>query len=137
MAEFDIGQTFFDKKAVNLDHQKGKYFIALSSAEDLDDEIVCFVMNTETRMDRYKVGCNKNHDKYIIEPGTFSFIKKNTSIMLAQPARYFLYEIYGNDIILYEKADSLLCRQIKNCLNWNNIIIKFAKLIKESFKLLK
>ena len=50
MADFNKGQTFLDKSATNYQGTKGKYFIALSDADDDDDPVICFVMNTEHRM---------------------------------------------------------------------------------------
>ena len=134
MAEFDIGQTFLDKRAVNFYREKSKYFIALSSANYDDDPIICFSMNTEKRMDKYHYNCNKKHQRFIIKPNVFSFIKNNTSIMLDSPCQYFLKEMYLDQIKLLDKAEELLCRQIKNCIDWNYIESKFAKLIKACFK---
>jgi hypothetical protein len=133
MAELERGQTFFDSRAVNLNQQKSKYFIALSNADFDDDLIVCFVMNTERRMEKYHIGCNKTSQKFIIKPGTFSFIKTYTSIMFDQPCCYQLNDIYEDNIKLLDKADDMLCRQIKNCIDWNYIPQKFSKLIKMSF----
>lgn len=134
MAEFEIGQTFLDLKSTNLYVQKAKYFISLSSADNEDDEIVCFVMNTENKMEKYHVGCNRQAQKFILLPDSLSFIINPTSIMLAEPARYYFREIYENNIKLLDKADLLLCRQIKNCINWDYISVKFANLIDASFK---
>ena len=75
MAEFEIGQTFLDIKSTNFYSQKEKYYIALSNAEYEDDPIICFVMNTERRMDKYHIDCNKKDQKFILEPNTLSFIK--------------------------------------------------------------
>lgn len=137
MAEFEIGHTFLDLKATNFYGEKGKYFIALSSAEYDDDPIICFVMNTENRMDKYHLDCNRGNQKFILAPNKFSFIKNHTSIMLSQPVQYSLRGIYEDNIKLLDKADILLCRQIKNCIDWNYIPHKFAELINSSFKKLK
>jgi len=133
MAEFEKGQTFLDLKAINLYSEKGKYFIAMSNAEYEDDYIICFVMNTEKRMDKYHPKCNREHQKFIIKPYTFSYIKDYTSIMLAQPCCYQLSVMYEDNIKILDKADEILCRQIKNCIEWNYIPFKFAKIIKDSF----
>ncbi|MBN1294978.1 MAG: hypothetical protein JXB48_24290 [Candidatus Latescibacteria bacterium] len=135
MAEFDIGQTFLDLKSTNLFRAtKGKYFIAMSEADYDDDFIVCFVLNSENRIDRYKFGCNKKHNKFILEPSTFSFLTNSTSIMLSQPACYKLAEMYQSNIKLLDKADITLCRQIKNCIDWNYIPDRLVNLIKTCFK---
>ena len=133
MADFELGQTFLDKKSTNYSGTKPKYYIALSSADDDDDPIICFVMNTERYMDKYSFGCNKQDEKFIIEKGTFSFIKYPTSIMLFSAVMYKLSEMYESKIVLYEVAKEKLCRQIKNCINWNSIPIKFQRIIKDSF----
>jgi len=134
MAEFDFGQTFLDKQATNFSGTKGKYYIALSNADYDDDLIICFVMNTEKFMDKYQYNCNKSAQKFIIAPNTFSFIDRDTSIMLDQPVCYKFIEMYGNNIKLLDQADETLCRQIKNCIDFNNIPPKFATLIKDCFK---
>lgn len=134
MAEFEVGQTFLDLKATNFKGTKGKYFIALSYAEFDDDLIISFVMNTEKMMDKYSYGCNKSDQKFVIAPRTFSFIDKDTSIMLSQPVCYELIEMYESHIKLLDKADELLCRQIKNCIDMNFISLKFAKIIRDCFK---
>jgi len=134
MAEFEIGQTFLDLKATNFSGTKGKYYIALSNADFDDDLIISFVMNTENRMEKYKYGCNKDAQKFVIAPKTFSFIDRDTSIMLDQPVCYKLIEIYGRSIKLLDRADETLCRQIKNCIDLNYIPVKFANIIKACFK---
>ena len=133
MADFELGQTFLDKKSTNYSGTKGKYYIALSNADDDDDPIICFVMNSEHRMDKYSFGCNKQAEKFIINKGTFSFINHPTSIMLVSPVMYKLSEMYESTIVLFEIAEENLCRQIKNCINWNSVPIKFQKIIKGSF----
>ncbi len=134
MAEFERGQTFLDLAAESHRGTKGKFFIALSSADYDDDIIVCFVFNTEHRMDKYHVGCNKDVQKFIVAPKAFSFIDKYSSIMLHQACCYKLIEMYSDKIRLLEKADDQLCRQIKNCIDWNFVPAKFVPLIKDSFK---
>ncbi len=134
MAGYNKGQTFLDKKATNLDGTKGKYFIALSDADFDDDDIICFVMNTERRMDLHNPFCNREKGKFIIKPNTFSFIKDFTSIMLKTEVYYKFSEMYDDNIILYDKAEELLLRQIKNCIDFNYILDKGIQLIKNSFK---
>jgi hypothetical protein len=134
MADFEKGQTFLDLKATNFSGTKGKYYIALSDAEDDDDRIISFVMNTENRMDKCRIGCNKKLQKYILKPGDFSFIKNYTAIMLELPVQYSLSEMYEDNIKLLDKADDNLCRQIKNCIDFNYIPVKFAQIIKTCFK---
>jgi hypothetical protein len=134
MAEFDRGQTFLDLSATNQEGTKGKFFIGLSNADYADDSIVCFVFNTEKRMDKYHLGCNKEVQKYIVAPGTFSFVSAHSSIMLNQDYCYKLEEMYGDNIKLLDKADDNLSRQIKNCIDWDYILPKSALLIKQSFK---
>lgn len=134
MADFNKGQVFLDQSAAIYQVSKPKYFITMSDADYDDDLIVCFVINTEHRMDRYQVGCNKDYQRFIIEPGTFSFIKEYTSIMLLRESFYKYSEMYGDTIKLMAIADDLLVRQIRNCINWDNLTPKATALIKNSFK---
>jgi hypothetical protein len=135
MADIEIGQTFIDHHSTNLfQKDKAKYFIIMSCADCEGDELVCFVMNTERKIEKYKLWCNKSKLKFIIPPGTFSFITDNTAIMLAKPAIYKYEEVYADHIKLLDKATPLLCSQIKNCIDWNFIPLKISKLIKESVK---
>jgi hypothetical protein len=134
MAEFEKGQTFLDLGATNFCGSKGKYFIGLSTANFDDDIICCFVLNTEKRMDRYRLYCNKEAQKFIIPPQTFSFITDYTSIMLHQAVVYRLKEIYDDRIKLKDLADDTLARQIKNCVNRDSISVKHYQLIRDSFK---
>jgi len=133
MAEFEKGQIFLNHRSSNYYSSKPKYFIALSSANEEDDHIVCFVMNTERNMGKYHLNCNRKDEKFIIPPKRFPFIKKHTSIMLSLPCFYTLKEMYEDYIELLDVADDLLCRQIKVCINWKSIPPKFGNLIKESF----
>ena len=135
MADFDKGQTFIDFEASNINQTKAKYFIGLSDAYDNDDTIICFVMNTEKRLDRYHFNCNRENHRFIIPVDTFSFIKKPTSIMLISEWWYTLNDMYANNIKLLDKASDLLARQIKNCIDWNFLRPKSRKLILNSFKL--
>jgi len=134
MAEFERGQTFLDKKATNFDGTKGKYFIALSSGEFSDDEIVCFVMNSENRFEKYHLNCNKTPGKFIIKPETFSFINKYTSIMLKSEVYYTLDDLCDDNILYLDIADDQLQREIKNCIDFNYLLPKGTKLIRDSFK---
>jgi hypothetical protein len=134
MAEFDRGQTFLDLAATNIDGTKGKYFIALSFAEYEDDEIVCFVMNTERRIENYTLNCNRTKGKFVIKPGTFKFITEHTSIMLKKEIYYKLEEILSSKIKLLDIAEDKLQREIKNCIYFNYLLPKGTKLIKQSFK---
>jgi hypothetical protein len=134
MADFERGQTFLDLAAVNIEGSTDKYYIGLSNADYDDDIIVCFVFNTEHRMDKYHLGCNKDKQKFIIAPKTFSFIKDYTSIMLNREVCYRLEEMYSDKIQLLDKAPDELCRQIKNCIDWDFITPKHVSLIKNSFK---
>lgn len=134
MADFEKGQFFFDKRAINHQGTKGKYFIGLNDAEYEDDVIVCFVINSEYRMDRLRLNCNKDENKFVLKPDSFQFIKHHSSIMLAIPNYYKLIEMYLPSIKLLDKADDLMCRQIKNCIDWSYIIQKYHKLIKDCFK---
>jgi len=134
MADFNKGQTFLDKSATNQQGTKPKYFIALSDADYDDDTIICFVMNTEHRMAQYNWLCNKDKQRFIIKPQTFTFITVPTSIILSKEAYYRYSEMYKPNIKLLEMADDTLIRQIKNCIDWNYISVKAANIIKQSFK---
>jgi hypothetical protein len=131
MADIEIGQTFIDHRSTNLfEGEKAKYFITMSCADCEGDEFACFVMNTERRMEKYRLYCNKSKQKFIIPPGTFSFITNNTAIMLAKPAIYKYEEMFQDHIQLLELATPLLCKQITNCIDWDYIPLKIAKMIK-------
>lgn len=134
MADFNKGQSFHDKFATNYQGTKGKYFIALSDADEDDDFIICFVMNTENRMDKYEWDCNKDKQRFIIRPNTFSFIKNPTSIILEKEVYYKYSEMYQSNIELLDIASDVLIRQIKNCIDWNRISLKAASIIKQCFK---
>jgi len=134
MADFSKGQTFLDLQSVNIDGTKGKYFISLSDANFDDDEIICFVMNTEHYMERYKVNCNKKFQRFIIVSGTFSFITKNTSIMLEKEWYYKYSEMYVEKIKILDLAPDILTRQIKNCIDWGYILPRARKIIEDCFK---
>jgi hypothetical protein len=89
-------------------------------------------MNTENII--RNIGCLKNDGKFIITPNTFSFIHKNTSIMLKLDVYYKFNDKFLNKIELYEIADEILQRQIKNCIDFDNLRPLGTRLIKESFK---
>lgn len=135
MAVFEKGQTFLDHEAIDFYGVNPKYFIALSNADFPDDKIICFVMNTENRMEKYHFNCNKNDLRFIIRSNTFSFIDHPTSIMLNKEIFYTFEEICQDHIELLDVADDLLTRQIKNCIDWNFILPKSKKLIFDSFRL--
>jgi hypothetical protein len=135
MVEFKRGQTFLDHKAVDFSgNQKAKYFIGLSNAYDPEDEIVCFVMNTENHFSKYHLWCNHGYHRFIIPPTTFTFIVEHTSIMLNKEAVYTLGELMQSDKKLLDIASDDLSRQIKNCIDWRFIIPKRKQLIMNSFK---
>ncbi len=134
MADFEIGQTFLDFQSSREGVKKPKYFIAMSPANYDDDQIVCLVMNTEHRMDIVRVGCNKRIGKFVLAPGALSFIKKHTSIMLSRPCLYNYYEMFESNIKLLDLVEDSLLRQIKNCIDFDDIPIKFTKMIKGAFK---
>ncbi len=136
MEEFKRGQTFIDYKAIDWTGKPGpKYFIGLSSAYDIDDKIVCFVMDTEKHFEKYHLDCNPLHLRFIIPPNTFSFISRHTSIILSKEAIYKLSEIYSGNIKLLDMAADNLARQIKNCINWRYILPKHKEMIINSFKI--
>ena len=66
MATIDRGQFFIDFKAIKDGRDKPKYFIALTEGNDDDDGIICFVINTENRMDLYQIGCNRKKQRFIL-----------------------------------------------------------------------
>ena len=134
MADIEIGQIFLDLKAISYQGEKAKYFISMSCANDIGDEFACFVMNTEKRMDKYSLNCNKKAQKFILAPNTFSFITNYTAIMLSRACLYKYEEICEKHIKLLDVATNILCRQIKNCIDWNFIQRKIAILIKDAFK---
>jgi len=54
--------------------------------------------------------------------------------MLNREVCYRLEEMYSDKIQLLDKAPDELCRQIKNCIDWDFITPKHVSLIKNSFK---
>jgi len=143
MADFKVVQTFIDHLATSVSHPqpKPKFFIGMSEASKLSDMIVCFVMNTERQMKNHTLNCNSRVQKFILVPSDFTFLTEFTSIMLNQVASYTLEEIYEyhsrSRIKFFEIAGAELCRQIKNCINFNFIEPIYSSLIKESFKNLR
>lgn len=134
MADINIGQTFIDHHATNYYGEKSKYFVALSCADCPGDEFVCFVMNTEKQMEKYKLWCNKWKQKFIIPPGTLSFVSKETAVMLANPLLYRYDEILNSSHIkLLDVAPVVLFKQIKNCIDWNYIPRMMSEKIKAAF----
>ncbi|RJR10463.1 hypothetical protein C4588_03185 [Candidatus Parcubacteria bacterium] len=132
---FEASTTFLDHRALNIQGEKAKYFIGMNNADESDDIVVSFVFNTERRMDLYHLGCNKKAEKYIIPPNSLSFISDYSSIMLAVPTYYKLKDIIESYTAnIFEKPDMKILREIKNCIDTNNIPLKFQHLIKESFK---
>jgi len=135
MPLFEVGTTFLNHRAQNIQGEKSKYFIGMNNANMEDDIIVAFVFNTEHRIDLYHVGCNKEKQKFVLKPKDISYLTEYTSIMLSLPQYYYLKEILdSNSIIELEKANETLLRQIKNCLDLKNVAVKFQQLIKDSFK---
>lgn len=136
MPLFEAGTTFLDHRALNIQGEKAKYFIGMNNADDGDDIVVSFVFNTEHREEFIKnPGCKKNKQKFVINPKELSYLKNFTSIELAQPRYYKLYEICESQTVtILEKVDDNLARRIKNCIDMNFIATKFHNLIKESFK---
>lgn len=136
MASIDKGQFFIDFEALKNGEQKSKFFIALTDGYADDDSIICFVINTEHRMDLYNIGCNRCKQKFILfkDIHQFEFLKEPSSIMLQEPRCYFVKDFYHDNIkVLNDKADDILCRQIKNCIDVGYIIPKFMKVIKACY----
>ncbi len=132
---FVKGTIFIDKKATNIQGTKPKYFIGLNNAKDEDDRIVCFVLNTENFPDKLVKGCNKKKEKYYILPSEFDFLPNPTVIMLNRACYYNLEEIISKvEIIIMETVSEILARQIKNCIDKNNIEEFGWKNIIQSFK---
>ena len=137
MATIDRGQFFLHHHAIKDGKQKAKYFIALTEGELDDDRVICFVLNTENRMDLYRVGCNKNKQKFVLynEIHRFEFLEKPSSIMLDEPCCYWVKEFYEDKItILRDKADEKLCREIKNCIDEGYILPSLMKQIRDNYK---
>lgn len=134
MVLVERGQTFIDHQATLNGKTKAKYFIALSKADDFDDELVCFVINSERSSKFQKHQCYKQYHKFTIRERTFSFIEHFSSIILDKPRIYNASKLTENNIIILEKAPDILQRQIKNCIDFNLLIPLYTQLIKNSFK---
>lgn len=135
MPLFEAGTTFLDQHAHNIQGEKAKYFIGMNNADNEDDVVIAFVFNTEHRMDLYHPGCNKEKQKFVLQPKEISYLTVQTSIMLSLPQYYRLKEIVDSKSIkVLDKVSETLSRQIKNCLDLKNVANKFHQLIKDSFK---
>jgi len=137
MATIDKGQFFLDHHALKDGKQKAKFFIALTEGDTDDESVICFVINTEHRMDLYKIECNRSKQRFILfkDVHKFEFLEKPSSIMLDEACQYFIKEFYDDHIkILDDKADETLCRQIKNCIDEGYILPAFMRKIKENYK---
>lgn len=133
---FIKGTIFIDKKSTNIQGIKPKYFIGLNNANDDDDRITCFVLNTEDYPDKLVEGCNKEKEKFYIPPNTFDFLRNHTVIMLNRASYYYMEELISKtEITILETVTEVLARQIKNCINKNNIEEFGWKNIVQSFKL--
>jgi hypothetical protein len=138
MPLFTPGTIFIDIKAANLIGQKAKYFIGMNEANDEDDEIVCFVLNTEKFPEKLVIGCNKDKEKFFVPLNKFSFQTNPTSIMLYRAVFYYLRDILEDENIkTIETVDEITARQIKNCINKDNIEEFAWALINSSFKIKK
>ena len=132
------GQFFLDKKSCNIDGQKPKYHLVLTDGKEEEDKVLCLVLNSEKHMDKYKIGCNKSKQKYIISPEThkFSFLKNYTSIILMRVRTYFAREFYEDNLdVLKDFAEIDLMRQIKNCLDENNLLPNEKEILKNCYKI--
>jgi hypothetical protein len=135
---FTKGTIFIDKKATSIQGIKPKYFIGLNNANEDDDKITCFVFNTENFPDKLIEGCNKEKEKFYLPPDKFSFLPNHTVIMLNRAVYYKLEEILTNtEITILETVSDILARQIKNCIDKNNIEEFGWNNINQSFKILK
>ena len=135
---FVKGTIFIDRKATSIQGIKPKYFIGLNNANDNDDRITCFVLNTENFPDRLTEGCHKEKEKFYILPDKFSFLPNHTVIMLNRAYYYHLEEIISKtEITTLVTVSEILARQIKNCIDKNNIEELGWNNISQSFKNVK
>lgn len=136
MPLFEAGTTFLDHRALNIQGEKPKYFIGMNNADERDDVVISFVFNTEHKEElRKNPGCKKEKQKFVLKPEELPYLKDYTTIELATPRYYQLFEICeSKNVVILDKADDNLSRRIKNCIDMNFILIKFQHLIKESFK---
>ncbi len=137
MAIIEKGLFFWDPHAIRDFKENDKYFIIITDGNYEDDLLVCFSLNTEKRMDKYNVLCNRRSAKFILSPDIhkFSFLKKFTSLNLDEPCLYSVKELFENHIKILEqdKAGIELLRQIKNCIDYGYLLPKHIALIKASF----
>jgi hypothetical protein len=131
------GTVFLDKKAVSIQGIKPKYFLGMNDVDDEDDKIVAFVFNTENNPGKYKDGCNFDHERFLFSDNLFSFQSRPTSLMLNRTYFYKCIEVLGNDIKILETIDEIVARQVKNCINKENIEEFAWELINKSFKIKK
>ena len=137
MPSIPKGQFFLDLIATKHGQQKGKFFIALTEGEFDDDRLICFVLNTENRMDLYRDGCNKAKGKFILLPDNhdFGFLINPTSIMLNEPCCYLVKEFYEDRIIMKKVADEKILREIKNCIDNGYLLPWMIKDIKSNYRI--
>ncbi len=137
MATVKRGQFFLHHKAIKEGVSKPKFFICLIEGEDLDDEILCLVINSERRIGMYQPGCNKQKAKFVLTTSkySFDFLKHDSSIMLLRIFHYKVADLFADDIrILNDVANDGLCRQIKNCIDKNNLLSKEEEVLKYHYK---
>lgn len=131
------GLFFLDHHAQRDFKEKPKYFIVFTDGDLSDDELVCFSLNTEHRMDLYNVQCNKNKAKFILSPKLhpFSFLTEYSALRLDEPCLYRVEELFGDQFMVFENdiAPNLLLRQIKNCIDEGYLLPKHILLIKNSY----
>ncbi len=127
---FESGTIFFDSRAVNYQGSKAKYFLGVNSVDDFEDVIICFVFNTENALNNLKEGCNKDKEKFLFIQKELSFQTDPTSLMLNRAIYYHLKEIFENHIKPLETISDIRLKQIKNCIDKSNIIIKYQSLLR-------
>ncbi len=132
------GTIFIDHKAAaitGIAEQKAKYFIGMNAADDDEDRIVCFVLSTENNPEKLKPGCNKDRAKFFSPMGTFKFQTRPTSVMLHRAAYYHLREIIESGTInTVETVSDMIARQIRNCIDKNDIEEFGWELIRDSLR---
>jgi len=131
------GLFFLDYQAQRDFKKKAKYFIVFTDGDLLDDELVCFSLNTEHRMDLYRILCNKNKAKFILSSSVhkFSFLTEFSTLMLNEPCIYRVEELFSDRFEVFENdiASIELLRQIRNCIDDGYLLPKHILLIKNSF----
>lgn len=138
MITVERGQFFLDYHSIKVGKEKAKFFLALTSGDELDEEVICFVINTEKRMDLYNVCCNKSKQKFILynEIHNFNFLEKPSSIMLDEARKYYVKEFFDDGIkLLDDIAEEKICREIKNCIDPGYILPKFWAIIQADYKI--